>query len=116
MGKIKNLQGLELEMERINLRMQAIEDRLEQNMSGLRDNFGSMAFNSVIGAEQKARMHNFWSRLAEKFMDNPRLQNNIGKWVDRLAEKLADGIEPEEEGENYGDGKEDIDPAGGRES
>jgi hypothetical protein len=94
--------------------MQAIENRLEQNLTDLRENYGSMAFNSVIGEERKAKLHSFWSRMAEKLMDNPRLQNNIGKWVDKLADKLADGIAPKEEFEP--DGEEDIDPAGGRES
>jgi hypothetical protein len=42
--------------------------------------------------------------MAEKLMDNPRLQNNIGKWVDKIADKLADGFEPplnEERGESF---------------
>ncbi|HEX5668262.1 MAG TPA: hypothetical protein VFX73_05620, partial [Chitinophagaceae bacterium] len=94
MGKIRNLHTLELEMEKMELRLKNIELQLDQNLSNLRENAGSMAFNSIIGQEGKEKLHHFWSRMAEKLMDNPRLQHNIGKWVDKLADKLADGIEP----------------------
>jgi hypothetical protein len=99
MGKIKNLHTLELEMERMDLRLKHIEQKLDGNISDLRENAGSMAFNSILGQEKKQQLHHFWSRMAEKLLDNPRLQNNIGKWVDKMADKLADGIEPPESSE-----------------
>lgn len=94
MGKIKNLYTLEQEMEKMELRLKNIELRLDHNLSDLRDNAGIMVVNSIIGQERKEKLHHFWSRMAEKLMDNPRLQNNIGKWIDKMADKLADGIEP----------------------
>jgi hypothetical protein len=94
MGRIKNLHTLEMEMEKMELRLRNIEQRLDNNVSDLRQNAGAMAFNSIIGQERKEKLHHFWARMAEKLMDNPRLQNNIGKWVDKIADKLADGIEP----------------------
>jgi hypothetical protein len=97
MGKIKNLHTLELEMEKMKLRAKHIEQKLDDNVSDLRENIGTMAFNSILGQEKKQKLHHFWSRMAEKLMDNPRLQNNIGKWVDKIADKLADKIEPTEE-------------------
>lgn len=95
MGKINNLNGLELEMEKMRLRMRAIEGKLDDNLAGLKDNYGMMALNSVLGSEKKAQMQTFWSNLAGKLLENPKLQNNIGKWVDKIADRLADGIEPE---------------------
>jgi hypothetical protein len=94
MGKIKNLHTLELEMEKMKLRLDHIERKLDDNVTELRENAGMMAFNSIIGQEKKEKLHHFWARMAEKLMDNPRLQNNIGKWVDKIADKLADKIEP----------------------
>ena len=74
--------------------MKHIEQKLDDSVSDLRENVASMAFNSIIGQERKEKLHHFWSRMAEKLLDNPRLQHNIGKWVDKIADKLADGIEP----------------------
>ncbi len=95
MGKIRNLHALELEMEKMRMRMAHIEHKLDDNLTGLKENYGMMAFNSVVGSERKAKMHSFWSNLAGKLLENPKLQNNIGKWVDKIAERLADGIDPE---------------------
>jgi hypothetical protein len=36
--------------------------------------------------------------MAGKLLENPKLQNNIGKWVDKIADRLADGIDPEAAG------------------
>jgi hypothetical protein len=94
MGKIKNLHTLELEMEKMKLRLDHIERKLDDNVTELQKNAGMMAFNSIIGQEKKEKLHHFWAQMAEKLMDNPRLQNNIGKWVDKIADKLADKIEP----------------------
>lgn len=93
MGKIRNLSQLELEMEKMRLRMRHIEDRLDNNLTGLKENYGMMAFNSLVGSERKAKMHSFWSNMAGKLMEHPKLQHNIGKWVDKIADRLADGIE-----------------------
>lgn len=82
-------------MEKMRLRMRAIEGKLDDNLAGLKDNYGMMALNSVLGSEKKAKMQSFWSNMAGKLLENPKLQNNIGKWVDKIAERLADGIEPE---------------------
>jgi hypothetical protein len=95
MGKINNVHALELEMEKIRLRMRSIEGKLDDNLNGLKDNYGMMAFNSVVGAEKKAKIHSFWSNLAVKLLENPKLQHNLGKWVDKIADRLADGIDPE---------------------
>lgn len=98
MGKINNLQSLELEMEKAKLRLRSIEDRLDKNMSELKQNAGSMAFNSIIGEDRKQKLNSFWSKLTEKLLDNPRLQNNVGKWVDKIADRLADTIDPDKKG------------------
>jgi hypothetical protein len=95
MGKINNLHGLELEIEKMRLRMRTIEGKLDDNLTGLKENYGMMAFNSVVGSEKKAKMHSFWSNMAGKLLENPKLQNNIGKWVDKIADRLADGMDPD---------------------
>ncbi len=97
MGKINSINSLELEMEKMRLRMRSIENKLDDNLNGLQDNYGMMALNSVLGKEKKAKIHSFWAKMADKLLENPKLHNNIGKWVDRLADKLAAGIAPEEE-------------------
>jgi hypothetical protein len=33
--------------------------------------------------------------MAGKLLENPKLQNNIGKWVDKIADRLADGLDPD---------------------
>jgi hypothetical protein len=71
MGKIRNLHTLELKFE---FHLKNIELQLDQNLSNLRENAGSMAFNSIIGQEKKEKLHHFWSRMAEKLMDDPPLQ------------------------------------------
>jgi hypothetical protein len=48
--KIKNLDSLDREIMRLKLRSHEIEQKLDQNLTSLKDNVASMAFNSILGS------------------------------------------------------------------
>lgn len=87
MGRIKNLESLELEIERTKIRLEGIEGKFDHNLSELRENYGSMAFNSILGKAKPSGAGSFWSRMAEKLMDHPKVQQTIGDLVDKLTGK-----------------------------
>lgn len=49
MAKIETSEDLKAEIKRLNSRCRQIESQLDDNMDHLRDNYKSMAFNSIIG-------------------------------------------------------------------
>lgn len=49
MAKIDNTAALKAEIKRLKTQCRQIESSLDQNFDQLRENFGKMAFNSIIG-------------------------------------------------------------------
>ena len=96
--KIRNVASLEAEIVRLNLRAIELENKLEDNVDQLKDNFGSMAFNSVFKRKNtpygsSASGNHFWSAFTTRVLDNENLQSNIGNVVERFVEKLSEGVE-----------------------
>ena len=96
--KIRNVASLEAEIVRLNLRAIELENKLEDNIDELKDNFGSMAFNSVFKRKNtpygsSVNGNHFWSAFTTRVLDNEKLQSNIGNAVERFVEKLSEGVE-----------------------
>ena len=69
MGKIKDINELELEIEKTKLKLERLEMRLDQNMTDLRSNYWMMAINSVLGTERKEKIFSFFDKIASKLLD-----------------------------------------------
>jgi hypothetical protein len=94
-SKIRNLDTLEKEIYRLKLRQKEIEHTLDNNVMGLKKNYGSMVRNSIMGGSILAGIAaptHFWSNLIVRLLENKKLQDGAGKLVDNLTEKIGDGI------------------------
>jgi hypothetical protein len=90
-NSIKTVDALEKEIYKRKLRLKEIEKTLGQNVDQLRDNFGSMALQTILGPGKSSSM-GITGTLMMKVMDNERLQSSLAEFVERLAEKIGDGI------------------------
>jgi hypothetical protein len=90
-NNIKSVDALEKEIYKRKLRLRDIEKTLGHNVDYMRDNFGSMAFQSILGPGKSSEM-GLTGNLMLKAINNEKLQNSLAEFVERLAEKIGDGI------------------------
>jgi len=95
--QINNLLTLNKEIQRLTLRQKEIEDQLDKNVIGLKDNFGSMAFHTFIGSSLGSffanSTGNIWGSLIARIFQSTKLQSGLHKLVDGISDKLGDGID-----------------------
>lgn len=90
-NNIRTVDALEKEIYKRRLRLRDIEKDLGKNVDHMRDNFGSMAYQSLIGPGKSSPM-GLTGNLMLKAINNEKLQNSLAEFVERLAEKVGDGI------------------------
>jgi hypothetical protein len=90
-NRIKNVDALEKEIYKRKFRLKEIEKNLGSNVDQLRDNFGSMALQTILGPGKKNPM-SITGNLMMTVMNNEKLQGSLAEFVERLAEKIGDGI------------------------
>ena len=92
--KIRSMESLDNEIYRLAKRREEIEQDLDNNMMGLWNNAGSMAWNSLMktGLVQAVISGNFWTGMASRLFKSKKLQDGVGKLVDNLTDKIGDGI------------------------
>ena len=90
-NNIKSVDALEKEIYKKRLRLRDIEKDLGKNVEHMRDNFGSMALQSLMGPGKSSPM-GITGNLMLKAINNEKLQNSLAEFVERLAEKVGDGI------------------------
>ncbi len=90
-NSIRNVDALEKEIYKRRLRLREIEKNLGHNVDHMRDNFGSMALQSLMGPGKNSTL-GIPGNLMLQAINNEKLQNSLAALVERLAEKLGDGI------------------------
>lgn len=88
---IKNLDTLEKEIYRLKLEAKQIEEKLDQNLDYLQENFSSMTMNSFF--HKKKHTENGKTGFFDSAFKNDTFNTAIGKITDRIAVKAADGFE-----------------------
>jgi len=88
---IRNLDSLEKEIYRRKLRLKEIESTLGNNVDHMKDHFGEMALHSILGPGKSNPM-SVTGNLMMTVMNNEKLQSSLAEFVERLAEKIGDGI------------------------
>jgi hypothetical protein len=89
---IRNLDTLEKEIYKRKLRLKEIESTLGNNVDHMKENFGQMALQTIMGSVSSSPM-GIAGNLALKAINNEKLQNSLAEFVERLAEKIGDGIQ-----------------------
>jgi hypothetical protein len=93
--KIRNLESLEIEINRLKRRQEEIELTLDKNIMGFQKNAGSLALNSFLHSDlvQSVASGNFWTHLIVRLLQTNKLQDGIRKLIDGVTDKLGDGID-----------------------
>jgi hypothetical protein len=95
-NSIKNVDALEKEIYKRRLRLREIEKNLGKNVDHMRDNFGSMALQSILGPGKSSPM-GITGNLMLQAINNEKLQNSLAELVERLAERVGHWIEKQTE-------------------
>ncbi len=89
--KIKNLEALNTEIYRLQLKAKNTADNLDKNFDHFQHHYASMTMNSFFkksasgGEKVKEKIfHSVW--------ENEKVQEGLGKIIDHLADKAAEGL------------------------
>lgn len=91
-SKIHSLDTLEKEIYRLKLYSRKLEDRMDNNLDYLKDNYGRMAKNSIFSRKDGVK-ETITEGITGSFLKNERLQQAIDKIVNHLVDKATDGID-----------------------
>lgn len=92
-SRIHNLDSLEKEIYRLKLHSRKLEDKMDENFTHLKENYGRMARNSVFGKKDGSMKDALGAGISGAFFRNERLQQAIDKIVGHLVEKATEGID-----------------------
>ncbi|MGE5107082.1 MAG: hypothetical protein ACM3H8_06030 [Sphingobacteriales bacterium] len=91
-SKINSLDSLEKEIYRLKFHGKKLEDRMDNNLDYLKDNYGRMARNSIFSRRDGVK-ETITDSITGSFLKNERLQQAIDKIVNHLVDKATDGID-----------------------
>ena len=87
---IKNLESLEREIYRLQVKTRKMEDKLEDNFEYLQNNFSSLLMNSFFQKRSKDKVKE--NGETSSFFKNEKAGYFFGKVSDHLAGKVADAV------------------------
>jgi hypothetical protein len=88
-NSIHDIKSLDIKIQSLKQRQKDIEHKLDVNMQNLKANYLGMTFNSFFG-DRKNNKGSFWGDMAGRFMESEKLQNGVGNFVEKMANKLGD--------------------------
>jgi hypothetical protein len=81
--QIKDLESLDTEIANLRYRVQEIENRFDENFTDLKENYGSMAMNSIF-RKRKKNQQSFWNGLTAGVLGSEKVQDGIAFLIDKL--------------------------------
>jgi hypothetical protein len=88
---IKNLDTLEKEIYRLQLKAKSLEEKFDDRLDHLRENYSSMLMNSLF--RKNNTKETVTGAVAGSVLNNERLQNAFSRVADHLIDRAAEGIE-----------------------
>jgi hypothetical protein len=85
---IKNVAELDKEIYRLQLQAKNLEDKMDDKLKYLQQNYPGMIVNSVFPNKE-----NITHRLAGSLLNNQKVQTVLEKLTDHLADKAAEGLD-----------------------
>jgi hypothetical protein len=89
--KIRNTESLDSEIRRLQDKARVLEEKLDNNLDYLQENYSSMIMGSLFNKE--GIKSSFATSLAGFFLGNEKLQEAVSNIVNTLAEKATIGLE-----------------------
>jgi hypothetical protein len=89
--RIIDLQSLDREIVRLKSRCKELEGQIDLSLGYLQENYTSMTLKTVLPyLIQKA---GFAGSLAQIFLQNDRLRENLSKLTNYVFDRISDGLE-----------------------
>jgi len=90
--KIKNIDTLEKEIYRLQLKSSNCKDKLEENFEHLQKHYASMIMNSFFYRNSSAK-EKVKEKIFSSIWENEKVKTGVDKIASYLAEKAANGLE-----------------------
>ena len=87
-----NLDTLEKEIYRLQLKANNTRNKLNDNLEYLQDHYTSMTVNSVLN-RSSCRKEKMKEKVISLIWENEKIQDGLDQIIERLADKTSDGIE-----------------------
>lgn len=93
--EIHNLESLDREIYHLQLEARKLEDRLDDNIVYLQENYGKMLRKSLFkrAASATEESGSIPGQMFHSFVQNERVQSSLEKLMDLLAGKVAEGLD-----------------------
>ncbi|MBX3256541.1 MAG: hypothetical protein KF862_20565 [Chitinophagaceae bacterium] len=88
---IYNMSSLDAEIRRLKARCRELEAELDNNMDALKENYGPMAFNSIIGNRLKSLP--LLGSVAGALLGNPKTQAVIQAFFEKIFSRGSGIVE-----------------------
>lgn len=88
---INNMSSLDAEIRRLKTRCREMEAELDNNMDALKENYGSMAFNSIIGNRLKSLP--LLGTAAGALLGTPKVQAVIQTFFEKIFSRGSGIVE-----------------------
>lgn len=90
---VQTLTALDKEIYRLRLHAKKQEKKMDANVRFLKENFGGMLYNSIFRQHYDSGATMLKTKFAEGIWNNEKLQHSLGKLIDHLLHKFAEGID-----------------------
>ena len=84
---IHSIKELNRSIRELRDKQKALEIQMDESLMNLKGNYFNMTLNSLFG-EKKARTH-FWASILSRFVESEKVQQGIGKLVEKMVDKLG---------------------------
>lgn len=88
---IYDITTLDAEIKRLKKKVHELEDQFNESADELKDNYGSMAFNSFVG--NNIRKIPLLGAFLYPWLTNPAIQENIQRFSENMLEKASDFLQ-----------------------
>ena len=86
MSRIHNIHSLDTELRYLKKKALELEKKLDHNANDLRQNFGGMTWNSLLGT---MREQDIISGVADRILHSSKIQDSVYGIIDKVSNVIA---------------------------
>ena len=91
--KINNVESLDQEIRRLQAKADKLEEKLDESLDYLQDNYSSMIMNSVLSKAAGGMKNGVAGTVLSFLLGNEKLVEAFSRIANHLIEKAANGID-----------------------